>query len=173
MHFKLQDQRKQGFTLVDCLVALAIMGLVFDGLIQGYIFLNRSAELTGRSLAAQALAEQQIEQGRSAIWDPSTTPVKNELTSLNAINWTCINTNTGTWTGYVVYTLGLPITGTNVIYATNFITVSTVNVSVNPPVTVQMMDVDTVWPYTPQFGKARLYTNSAATLFAPDNAQVQ
>lgn len=173
MHCTIQRRRKQGFTLVDCMVALAILGIVFDGLIQGYIFLNRSAEVSGRSLAAQGLAEQQIEQGRSAIWDPSTTPTKNELVGLNASNWTCINSNTGTWTGYVVNVLGLPVSGTNVLYATNYITLSMVSVSVNPPVAVQMLEVDTVWAYAPQFGKTRLYTNAAVTLYAPDNAQVQ
>ena len=54
--------------------------------------------------------------------------------------------------------------------ATNFVTVRMIyaNNSTNPPIQLQMLQVDTVWPFAK--GKTlRYFTNSVSTYFAPDN----
>jgi type II secretory pathway pseudopilin PulG len=158
-----------GFTLAEVVISIAVTGLVFAGILSGYVQSARNAEWTGYSLAAQALAVQQIEQGRSAVWDYSTGTGKNELTNLNLINLQ-YNTGTKTATGYSWTTLDLPYSGTNVIRATNYVTIRMIyfNNVANPPVQLQMMQVDTVWPFT--VGTApKYFTNSVATYFAPDN----
>ena len=162
-----------GFTLAEVVIAIAVTGLVFGGILTGYIQSARNAEWTGYSLAAQALAVQQIEQARSAVWDYSTGTPRNELTNLNLTGWTWTynaGTGVGLGTGTSAVTLDLPYAGTNSVRATNFVTVRMfyLNNSANPPVQLQMVQVDTVWPF--QAGTAaRYFTNSVATYFAPDN----
>lgn len=158
-----------GFTLAEVVISIAVTGLVFAGILSGYVQSARNAEWSGYSLAAQALAVQQIEQGRSAIWDYSTGAGRNELTNLNLIN-PQYDSATKTATGYSWATLDLPYSGTNVIRATNYVTVRMFyfNNNANPPVQLQMMQVDTVWPFT--VGTApKYFTNTVATYFAPDN----
>jgi type II secretory pathway pseudopilin PulG len=158
-----------GFTLAEVVVSLAVTGLVFAGILTGYLQSTRRAEWSGYSMAAQALAVQQIEQARSAIWDYSTGTARNELTNLNLIN-PQYNSGTKTATGYSWATLDLPCSGTNVVRATNFVTIRMFyfNNVANPPVQLQMMQVDTVWPFTA--GTApKYFTNTVATYFAPDN----
>jgi type II secretory pathway pseudopilin PulG len=158
-----------GFTLAEVVTSIAVMGLAFAGILTGYIQSTRRAEWSGYSLAAQALAVQQIEQARSAVWDYSAGTPRNELTNLNLINRQ-YNSGTKTATGYSWATLDVPYSGTNVVRATNFVTVRMFysdNIA-NPPVQLQMMQVDTVWPF--EAGSARKYfTNTVATYFAPDN----
>ena len=50
------------FTLAEVVVAIAIMAFVFGGLISAYVQATRRAEWSGYSLAAQAMAIQQLEQ---------------------------------------------------------------------------------------------------------------
>jgi hypothetical protein len=120
-------------------------------------------------LAAQALAIQQLEQARSAVWDNSVS--KNEMTNLNLLNWT-YNAATGVGKGYSWANLDLPISGTNYIQATNYVTVTLLtNVTGLPAIKLQMVQVDTVWRFL-AFGGTRLYTNSIATYYAPDNPAV-
>lgn len=158
-----------GFTLAEVVISIAVTGLVFAGILAGYVQSARRAEWSGYSLAAQALAIQQLEQGRSAVWDFSIGNARNELTNLNLVNRQ-YNSGTKTATGYSWGTLDLPYSGTNVVRATNFVTIRMFyfNNVANPPVQLQMMQVDTVWPFT--VGTARKYfTNTVATYFAPDN----
>lgn len=158
-----------GFTLAEVVISVAVTGLAFAGILTGYNQSSRRAEWAGYSLAAQALAVQQIEQGRSAIWDYSTGNGRNELTNLNLLN-PQYNSATKTATGYSWATLDLPYSGTNTVRATNYVTIKMFyfnNVS-NPPVQLQIMQVDTVWPFAA--GRAlKYFTNSIATYFAPDN----
>ena len=158
-----------GFTLAEVVIAVAVTGLVFAGILTGYVLSARNAEWTGYSLAAQALAMKQIEQGRAAVWDYSTATGRNELTNLNLLN-PQYNSATKTATGYSWATLDLPYNGTNVVIATNYVTVQMFyfnNVS-NPPVQLQYMQVDTVWPFVTGT-TLKYFTNSIATNFAPDN----
>jgi prepilin-type N-terminal cleavage/methylation domain-containing protein len=155
----------RGFTLAEVVVAVAIIAVVFGGIITAYIQGGRQAEWAGLSLAAQAINTHQIEQARSAVWDYSIG--KNELTNLNLMGWT-YNTTTKIGTGYATNILDLPISGTNIVVVTNFVTVKTLNLSGFTNVQVQMVSVDTVWPLSRR-GAARLYTNRTATYFGPDN----
>jgi type II secretory pathway pseudopilin PulG len=158
-----------GFTLAEVVVSIAVTGIAFAGILTGYIQSTRRAEWTGYSLAAQALAIQQIEQARSAVWDISSGNGRNELTNLNLIT-PQYNSTTKTATGYSWGILDLPFSGTNTVRATNFVTVRMLyfNNVANPPVQLQMMQVDTVWPF--RAGAAvKYFTNSVATYFAPDN----
>jgi prepilin-type N-terminal cleavage/methylation domain-containing protein len=142
----------QGFTLAEVVIALAISVMVFSGIIAGYVQSSRRAEWTGYSLAAQALSIQQLEQARAAKWDVLSVPAVDEITNLPLVNWSILD---------------LPVSGSNVVYATNFISIKTVSVATNPPEAVRMVKVSTVWPF--RKGRATTYyTNTLANYYAPD-----
>lgn len=156
----------RGFTLVEVMISLGIIAVVFGAILTAYIQMGRQAEWTGYSLASQAVGIQQIEQARSAVWDYSIG--KNELTNLNLTGWT-YNATTKVGKGYATSVLDLPISGTNAVVVTNFVTVKLLNLTGLPNVQVQMVMVETVWPLrTLRYGQ-RLYTNTTATYFGPDN----
>lgn len=158
---------QSAFTLVEVVLAVFICGLVFSGILRCYMHSAERAQWAGYSMAAQALAIQQLEQARSGVWEPSGS--RNELTNLNLLSRT-YNTSTKTMRGYSVSILDVPISGTNAVSATNFVTVRVVNLNstTNPPVQVQLVQVDTVWPFR-AFGKNRIYTNTLVTYVAPDD----
>lgn len=56
--------------------------------------------------------------------------------------------------------LDVPMTGSNVVYATNYTTITTISTA--PP--LRMINVETVW----RFINGRSYTNSIVTYRAPD-----
>src|SRR4051812_11128755 len=116
------------FTLAEVVVCLAIMALVFGGIITGYMQGAYRAEWAGYNLAAQALAMQQLEQAKTAVWDNT----HNEFTNILLQTWA---------------TLDLPINGTNRVYVTNYVQVTTNQVSSSPLLYIYMVKVDTVWPY--------------------------
>ena len=159
-----------GFTLAEVVVSIAIVSIMFGGILTGYVQSARRAEWSGYSLAAEALAIQQLEQARSAVWDQSLS--KNEFTNLNLSGW-AYNTSTKVGKGYTVGILDLPYNGgtNNAMRATNFVTVSLINLNntTNPPVQVQMVRVDTVWVFYGFGGMKRVFTNTTANYFAPDN----
>jgi len=136
------------FTLAEVVVCVAIVALLFGGIVTGYIQGAYRAEWAGYNLAAQALAMQQIEQAKSAKWDNNV----NEFTNLLTLTWA---------------TLDLPINGTNMVYATNYVTVTPNQISSTPDVFVQMVKVDTVWPYIRK-GITLYYTNTVADYYAKD-----
>lgn len=161
---------RAGFSLVELVIAVFILALVFTGIIQGNMQAARRAEWSGYSLAAGAMANQQIEQCRSALWDNGAFPPVNQLSTLNLNNWT-YNAATGYGSGYSWADLDLPRYGTNRVRATNWVTVRMIalNNTTNPPVKVQMVQVETVWPFN-QFGATtRYFTNRLATYIAPDD----
>jgi prepilin-type N-terminal cleavage/methylation domain-containing protein len=159
------EGRLRGFTLVEVMVSLGIVTLLFGGILSAYIQTSRQAEWAGYSLAAQSLGILQIEQARSGVWDYSIS--KNELTNLNLLSWS-YNAATKVGTGYSTSVLDLPVSGTNIVVATNFVTVKMLNLSGSPNVQVQMVMVDTVWPFQTLHGK-RVFTNRTASYFGPDN----
>jgi|KBSMisStandDraft_5_1062788.scaffolds.fasta_scaffold1014322_1 type II secretory pathway pseudopilin PulG len=136
------------FTLAEVVVCLAIVALLFGGIITGYMQGAYRAEWAGYNLAAQALAMQQIEQAKTAVWDDQHNEFTNLLQMTSAV-------------------LDLPINGTNRVYATNYVTVTTNQVSSSPDIFVQMVKVDTVWPYI-RNGRVFYYTNTVADYYAPD-----
>ena len=155
------------FTLAEVVISLAIAGLVFGGTITAYIQSTRNAEWTGYSLAAQALAIQQIEQARSAVWDPALG--KNEITNLSFGSTWSYNASTRVGKGSSWTNLDLPVSGNRFTRATNFVTISMLtNVTGAPGVSLQVVQVDTAWPFMIN-GKYRLFTNSICTYLAPDN----
>jgi hypothetical protein len=161
--------RTAAFTLAEVVMAVAIAALVFGGILAANVQLTKRAEWSGQSLAAQALAIQQLEQARAGVWDDTTgVQQRNELTNLNLVGWT-YNAATGVGKGYSWSDLDLPIAGTNYIRATNYVTVTLLtNVTGLPAIKLQMVQVDTVWRFL-GFGATRLYTNRLATYYAPDN----
>jgi hypothetical protein len=98
-------------------------------------------------LAAQALAIQQLEQARAAVWDGNQ----------------CQFTNLVKKTADI---LDLPISGTNIVWATNYATVTNISLS-GVPVSFYMVRVDTAWPFRWR-GKVTYYTNSIADYYSPD-----
>lgn len=164
---RVSGRLSDAFTLAEVVIAIAIVATVFGGIILGYTQAARRAQWSGYSLAAQALAIQQLEQARSAVYDPSVTPVKNEITNLNLNGWTYAG---GVWSGYSWTNLDLPTSGSNYVRATNYVTVSMIWITTNPPVTIQMVQVNTVWPFT-WGANTRLFTNTLASYYAPDNPE--
>lgn len=146
---KLFPRSIRAFTLAEVVVCIAIVALLFGGIITGYMQAAYRAEWAGYNLAAQALAMQQIEQAKSAKWAKDV----NEFTNLLTVTWAVLD---------------LPRTGTNKVFATNYVTVVTnVPISFSPDVIVQMVKVDTVWPYI-RNGQVLYYTNTVADYYAPD-----
>jgi hypothetical protein len=164
-------RQEGGFILTfwEVLISVIIVALVFGAIINGYLATAVREEWTGYSLAAQALGLQTVEQARSAAWDIATG--KNELTNMTLLSasW---NASTLTYSGYQTNVMDVPYKGTNSVIATTYVTIQQVYLNGNSsvPVQVQVVRVDTVWPFT-GWGNHTLsyYTNSIGTFIAPDN----
>ena len=158
-----RNSQRLGFTLAEVLVAFFIFGLVVTGLIYGYVQVNRMAEFSSMSLAAQSYASQGVEMVKSAQWD--------------YVRWP--NTNYGPGTGDElgfrpgtitnlppeVDTMDVPTTGAP-INVTNYISVSYVLTNwypAYPP--LRQIRADCVWSF-PLTGQ--LCTNTAIIFRAPD-----
>jgi len=147
MNLQIEEKRcsrTSAFTLVEVVIAVAILALTFSGVIYGYVLSAQRAEWSAYSLAAESLASQGVEQVRSAKWDPGAWPLIDELPPTNFAT---------------VETLDVPMSGTPV-YATNRISVS--NVSTNP--SIRQIRVDCAW----MFVKRGPFTNTMITFRAPD-----
>jgi type II secretory pathway pseudopilin PulG len=145
--------RTAGFTLAEVVMSVGIMMLVFGAIITAYIQTSYRAEWTGFSLAAQAAAVQQLEAAKAAVWDPSQTPVKDEISQL---------------TNVTSVLLDLPVTGTNTVYATNYTTVTLVRITSGVYVySNYFVQVNTVWPFRWKNQTVR-FINTIADYFAPD-----
>jgi len=140
------------FTLAEVVVCVFIIMLLFAGILTGYIQTSYRAEWSGYSLAAQALAIQQLEQAKAAVWDVQQTPVLNEITNMPRVT---------------AATLDLPVTGTNNVYATNYATVTLIPNTNVVGVAVYMVRVDTVWPFRWK-NQVVYFTNTIADYFAPE-----
>jgi type II secretory pathway pseudopilin PulG len=138
-----------GYSLAEVLVCLAVMGLVFAGILTGNTMSSNRAEWSGYSLAAQAQAVQQLELARAATWDTSSSPIIDQTTTLAGTN---------------VNILDIPIASTNYVYVTNITTMSNLTICTNPIITIKMFQVNTVWNWRGR----RLFTNSLVTYRAPD-----
>jgi hypothetical protein len=153
-----------GFTLAEIVISLAIIVVVFSSVIAAYISAAFRAQWSGYNLAAQALSLQQVELARAAKWDVMTTPQLDEVTNLNLTGWS--SSDGITWKGYSTNTLDLPISGTNVIWATNYCTVSLVAFG-SPTNYLHMVQVQTVWPFL-WYNTTYLYTNTLVDYISPD-----
>ena len=141
--------RAVAFTLMEVALSVAIMGLVFAGLISAYVQASNRAEWSGYSLAAQAIAVQQMEQFRTATWDTQSVPPIDQITNIPTSNYT---------------NMDIPISGTNVVWVTNNITVTQFQVTTNPVSYLKMIQVDTIWPWR----RTNFFTNTMVTYRAPD-----
>jgi prepilin-type N-terminal cleavage/methylation domain-containing protein len=137
---------REGFTLVEVAIAMAIAGLVLGGIILGYVQMLHRAEWSAYSLAAHSLAQQGVEQARAAKWDTLSSPSVDELIQMNFPER--------------VEVLDVPLHGGRMSLATNTITITTIRT--NPP--LRAIQVDCVWAYH----DGRLFTNSVVTYRAPD-----
>ncbi|HEV2691505.1 MAG TPA: prepilin-type N-terminal cleavage/methylation domain-containing protein [Verrucomicrobiae bacterium] len=168
---KTRVRRASGaFTLIEAVIAAAIVGIVFGGVINCYIQSGVRLEWTGYSLAAQSLASEVLEQARSGSWDPAQATPINNLTNMNllAANY---DSSSHTYTGFSIGILDVPYSGTNFISATNFVTVQLVYVNGDSRVQMQHIQVNTVWPF--YYRKGNLYyTNTVSTMVAPDDRQI-
>ena len=137
--------RTEGYTLLEILVSMFVVGISVTGIVAGFLQTHRQSEWSAYSLAAQSLAMQPIEQARGAKWDPYASPPLDQVTNLAKLT-----TNI----------LDIPITKTNIVYATNRVTV--VTVSTNPP--LKKISVETTW----RFFDRGIFTNTIITYRAPD-----
>ena len=151
------------------MVSIAIIALVFGGILAAYVQGARRAEWTGYSLAAQAFGMQEVERARSAVWDTSMGTELNNITNLNLLGYQFTGSNQ-TVRGYSQGILDLPYSGGKVVPVTNYVTIRKfyMNNSVVPPVQLQYMRVDTVWPLR-RGATVWYFTNTMGTYFAPDN----
>ena len=133
--------------MAEVAIALAISALVLWGLIYGFIVSTQRAEWSAYSLAAQSLANQRLEQTRAVKWDPlKWPPDPDKLVSANFPSTPEI--------------LDIPISGGNIVYATNYTTIT--DVAGTTP--LKLILVDCVW----SFPNRGLFTNTIATYRAPD-----
>lgn len=137
------------FTLAEVVIATAVAALTISGIMYGYAQACRRAEWTGYSLAAQNIAIQALERTRAAKWDPVAAVPVDELTSANFPNETV--------------QLDLPVKGTNVVTATNTISIATV--STTPP--LKMIRVECRWPYK-DGQTSKTFTNTVVTYRGPE-----
>ena len=145
-----KKQQNTAFTLTEVAVSLAIAGLIFAGVLYGYVATADHAEWSAYSLAAHSLAMQAVEQARSAQWDPQAWPVVDQL---GVTNYTQVST------------LDVPVSGGNITYATNYVSISAV--SLNPP--LRQLRADCVWMLANRGPRNRgPFTNTVVTLRAPD-----
>jgi type II secretory pathway pseudopilin PulG len=156
VHFQHNEGKKPdaAFTLVDVLVSFMVVGFVLGGIAYGYVQANRMAEWSSMSLAAQSYASQGVEQLRAAKWD----------TQLYTTN-TGVGTPDETGPTYsTIYfdVLDVPASGSP-LYATNYIKLTTISQSPNPP--LRQIRCDCAWQF-PTTGI--YYTNTVVTLRAPD-----
>ena len=124
---------------------MLLLGIVVSGVVAGYMQTEKQAEWSAYSLAAQSLAMQSIEQARAAKWDPYAYPAVNEITNLARLT-----TNV----------LDIPISGTNIAYATNRVGIRLV--STVPP--LMEISVTNTW----SFMNRGVFTNTVLTYRAPD-----
>ena len=144
MHLSIPDNSGAAFTLVELVISTALAAIVICASVYGYVHSARRAEWSAHSLAAHSIAMQKIEQMRAAKWDPNGWPPVDELTNPPAR----------------VDILDIPISGTNIAYATSVTTVTTV--SATPP--LKKIRVDTAW----QFAGGGVFTNTILTYRGPD-----
>jgi Tfp pilus assembly protein PilV len=134
-----------GYTLVEVLISIMLLGIMVTGIVAGYMQTQKQAEWSAYSLAAQSLAMQPLEQARGAKWDPYANPPVNQITNIPRRS-----TNI----------LDVPISGTNIVYATNAVSIRMV--TTNPP--LMEIAVTNTW----RFFNRSVFTNTVITYRAPD-----
>jgi type II secretory pathway pseudopilin PulG len=137
-------------TLIEVVVAMAIAGLMIAGIVTGYIFCTTSTVKDSLYMAANARAQERLEETRSAIWAPYRSTPVDELVTNNFPN--------------KVVTLDLSGSSSNNIPATLIsatLTTTIFQISDSPP--VRGIHVDCTWQF-----KGDTIVTSIETCRAPD-----
>jgi len=142
-----RTRSQSGFTLVESMMSIIIITMLFSTIILGYTQAANRAQWSGYSLAAQAQSTMQLEEFRSVLWDTQATPIVDDTTNIPAT---------------LVLPLDLPISGTNVVYATNTATVYPITYGTTE---IKMIVINTTWslPYNGQH-----FTNTIMAYRAPN-----
>lgn len=157
------------FTLTELLVSVAIIGLMVVALLYGYVQVNRKAEWTAMSMAAQSVAAQGAEMARGALWEPKLL-LQLPNTGLGTYDEMPATNGGPNYTTNIICLLDIPSSGapvstngvTNLLYAaTNRITIIQV---MNSP-SVRQIQSDCVWTF-PLTGQK--FTNTVLTIRAGD-----
>ena len=129
------------------MMSVLIITMVFSTVLVGYTRAAQHAQWSGYSLAAQAQSTKQLEEFRAVLWDTQSTPIVDNTTN--------VPTN-------LVLMLDLPISGTNVVYATNTAKVTGIT---NGTTIFKMIVINTTWtlPMTGQH-----YTNTVVAYRSPN-----
>lgn len=135
-----------GFTLAETMISIMIMGLVFSGVLLTYTRSSQRAEWSGLSLAAEALCVRQMEQFRAVLWDTQTIPILDNTTNIATSNTTILD---------------IPISGTNVVWATNTFTITSFTGA--GPSYYKMIVSQTVWAWN-----GKIFTNQLVDYRCPD-----
>jgi Tfp pilus assembly protein PilV len=143
-------RERDGFTLIEVLIASVLATLTVGAVIYGFIQSAQRAEWSGYHLAAQQLAVQRMEQTRAAKWDPLAFPAVDELVAANfPLN---------------VHVLDVPIVNGSTIFATNRVTIT--QTSVQPP--IRLISVEVTWRFGMGNHGEQVFTNTVATFRAAD-----
>jgi prepilin-type N-terminal cleavage/methylation domain-containing protein len=149
-----------GFTLAEILVSLLVFSLVSGGLMSGYAQINRMAEWSSMSLAAQAFAAQGVEQARAAAWRPhDAPPATGPVTGPGTPDELSAPTNYVCSPDFQI--LGNPASTNSIFWGTNYVSVT--QILDNPP--LRQIQCDCHWTF-PLTGKC--FTNTVILLRAPD-----
>ena len=135
------------FTLVETLMSVMIITMFFATILLGYTRAAQRAQWSGYSLAAQSQTMKQLEEFRAVLWDTQAVPIVDDTTNIPSV---------------LVLPLDLPISGTNIIYATNTATVTAIT-NLGNGASVKMIVINTTWPYN-----GRTFTNTVVDYRAPD-----
>ena len=141
-------KKRAAFTLAEVCISAAIASTVVGAIIYGYVMASTRAEWSALSLAAESLAVQGMEQMRACKYDPKAATPVDQLIAANFPMQTNI--------------MDLPISGTNVVWGTNFFTITT---SASMP-NVKCLRVDCVWLW---HMRGVLFTNTMVSYRGPDS----
>lgn len=141
-----RSSKVHGGSLPEVLIAITVLLLSSSAIVTGYVLSANRAEWSAYSLAAHSIAMQRLEQARAAKWDPYAYPAADEVQATNF--------------PVAIEVLDVPISGTNIVYATNRTTISTV--SSDPP--LKMVKVECSWRFT----NRGVFTNTIVAYRAPD-----
>jgi prepilin-type N-terminal cleavage/methylation domain-containing protein len=139
--------RRNGFTLAEVVISLAIAGIGIGGLVSGYVMAARRAEFAALSAAAQLSALDGMERTHAARWDTLAVPPVDELVASNFPDRAVL--------------LSIPERGTNLTTATVRTTLAAATSYDSP---LKLVRVECVW----EFLDGRLFTNSLVTHRAPN-----
>jgi hypothetical protein len=144
--------RTAAFTLVEVVISTFIIMLLFGAIIGGYIQTSYRAEWSGYSLAAQALAVQELEGAKAAVWDTQQSPVNDEFQRLPRLSTALLD---------------LPVSGTNFVLATVTNSITLITNVPNTQYSNYMVKVSVIWPFRWK-SQTVYFTNTIANYYAPD-----